>query len=240
MNQLAVPTLLVLSALLWPSRTSAGLPDSVRPAMPRRTGVGIRAALARRGRRRLEDEALVGLLAGLVPALRAGLSPVAALELVAASDSVAGEDAEGPACLLLEAAVVARDGGPLGPTWRDLALRSNCAGLELLGAAWSLTEDLGSPLADAVDTVVGVLRAREDRRRELVAATAGARATMNLLTALPVGGVGLALLVGLAPGELYGSTPALASLSLGVVLLLLGRWWVRHLVSAATAEPVLA
>ena len=90
-----------------------------------------------------------------------------------------------------------------------------------------------------VATAGTAVRTARDTRRAVAAATAGARATMNLLTALPIGGVVVAATVGVGPAQLYGSVPAQGCLLLGACLLLLGRWWVARLTRSAT-RPELA
>uniref|UniRef100_UPI003B8491F6 hypothetical protein n=1 Tax=Segeticoccus rhizosphaerae TaxID=1104777 RepID=UPI003B8491F6 len=72
-------------------------------------------------------------------------------------------------------------------------------------------------------------RLRSGRRVE--AASAGARATMNLLTVLPVGGAAVAAMLGISPIALYTQSPlALGCLVLGLALLMVGRLMVRRMV----------
>jgi len=111
----------------------------------------------------------------------------------------------------------------------------------MLAQAWSLTEDMGAPLAQGVRTTAGLLEARIAHERRLVAALAGARATVNLLTVLPIGGPLVALVLGIGPGELYGgSRLTQGSLMLGLSLAGIGRWWVRRMVRAVERGPVVA
>jgi tight adherence protein B len=113
--------------------------------------------------------------------------------------------------------------------------------LLLLAQAWSLTEDMGVPLAQAVRTTAGLLEARIAHERRLAGAVAGARATVNLLTVLPVGGPLLALVLGIGPGELYGGSGLTqASLVLGLCMAGLGRLWVRRMIRAVARGPVIA
>jgi tight adherence protein B len=138
-------------------------------------------------------------------------------------------------------ASAAADGATLGPLWREAAGSAGSAELLLLAQAWSLSEDMGAPLAGAVRTTIGMLEARVAHERRLAAAVAGARATVNLLTVLPIGGPLLALVLGIGPAELYaGSRLTQLSLALGVCLTVTGRWWVRRMVRAVSRGPVIA
>jgi len=129
----------------------------------------------------------------------------------------------------------------LGPRWRAAAESAGSAELLLLAQAWSLTEDMGVPLAHAVRTTAGLLEARIAHERRLTAAVAGAKATVNLLTVLPVAGPLLALVLGIGPGELFGgSRLTQGSLVLGLCLAGIGRWWVRLMVRAVARGPVIA
>lgn len=201
-------------------------------------------------------EEVLALLEGLAPALGAGLSPAESLLLVVrlnvgeqrAGFASGGGDRQpsggGGAAAhavrphedawqdqLAEVGRLAREGVPLAPVWRELAERHGSAELLLLAQAWALSERVGSALSDAVLTVTAMVRARLRQQRRVSAAAAGAKATMNLLTLLPVGGVGVALMVGVSPDELYLQSPAsVGCLAAGLFLLAAGRWTVRRLV----------
>ncbi len=66
--------------------------------------------------------------------------------------------------------------------------------------------------------------------QKLSSATAGARATSALLSVLPIGGVGIALMLGIDPLTLYGNPLALASAICGLGVLLVGRWLVNFMI----------
>lgn len=239
MIQLLVSACGVLAVVLWPGRED-GWPLGARRAEPGarpRTGGRIGIWRARKPDAAREQE-IVGLLDALVPALRSGVAPADALMLVAQSEQRPDEHLGDAARAMGQAAAAAAEGAALGGVWHQLARRMRCPELHLLGAAWSLTEELGSPLASAVGAVTETLRSRAEHRREVEVATAGARATTNLLTLLPIGGIGLSLLLGLSPAVLYASPLPLLSLGFGVALLMLGRWWIRRLVAIAVRTPV--
>jgi tight adherence protein B len=133
------------------------------------------------------------------------------------------------------------DGAALGPLWREAAESAGSAELLLLAHAWSLTEDMGAPLAQAVRTTSGLLEARVAHQRRLTGAVAGARATVSVLTVLPLGGPLLALVLGIGPAELYaGSRLTLCSLVLGLCLAAAGRCWVNRMVGSVARGPVMA
>jgi tight adherence protein B len=183
---------------------------------------------------------LLGLLEAIAPALEAGMAPAAALRITA--DARLGSGQPDPlAVLASDIALAAAGGAALGPLWREAAVQADSPELQLLSQAWSLTEDMGVPLAQAVRTTAGLLEARIAHERRLAGAVAGARATVNVLTVLPVGGPLLGLVLGIGPGELYGgSRLTQISLMLGLALAGVGRWWVRRMVRAVARGPVLA
>ena len=183
---------------------------------------------------------LLGLLETLAPALEAGIPPAPALRI--AADARSGSGQRDPlAALVSDIATAGAEGATLGPLWRRAAESAGSAELLLLAQAWSLTEDMGVPLAQAVRTTAGLLEARIAHERRLAGAVAGAKATVNVLTVLPVGGPLLALVLGIGPGELYGGSQLTqSSLVLGLCLAGVGRWWVHRLVRAVARGPVMA
>jgi tight adherence protein B len=209
------------------------------PATATVVGRRLRAALRGAGRVEADEDLVLHLSEALVPALRAGLSSGRALRLAAEAvigDGVGTAEARDRLAGLQTAAA---GGEPLGPRWVEWAEASGSAPVALLGRAWSLSEQTGAALADGVATAGDAVRESRDTRRCVESATAGARATMNLLTLLPAGGLAVAALVGLGPAELYRSAAAQAALATGLVLLLLGRWWVVRQTRAATrGRPV--
>lgn len=240
-------------------RASAGAPSLV-PGPGRRNAS--RSARSRPGqddarvsgpagfwaRRRLSDRSAAGvaardllsLLEAIAPALEAGMAPAAALRMAAETRSGAGR-ADPLAVLAGDLASAAAQGSPLGPLWHAAAGSTGSGELLLLAQAWSLTEDLGVSLAQGVRTTMGLLEARLAHERRLAGAVAGANATVNVLTVLPLGGPLLGLLLGIGPAELYGgSRLTAASLILGMFLAGIGRWWVHRMVRAVARGPVIS
>lgn len=64
---------------------------------------------------------------------------------------------------------------------------------------------------------------------------AGPKATVRVLSWLPLIGVGLGLLIGVKPAELFSGLPGQLSIGGGIVLYLLGRWWMRRMMVRAEA-----
>lgn len=188
---------------------------------------------------RVGPQDLLSLLDAISPALEAGVVPASALRI--AADSRSGSGRPDPlAALAMDMASAAADGATLGPLWRAAAETAGSPELRLLAQAWSLTEDIGAPLAHAVRTTAALLEARIAHERRLAAAVAGAKATVNLLTVLPIAGPLLALVLGIGPGELFGgSRLTQGSLLLGLCLAGIGRWWVRSMVRAVARGPVI-
>jgi len=189
---------------------------------------------------RVSPTDLLGLLEAVGRALDAGMAPAAALRVAAECRDGSGP-ADPVAMLVGRMASAAADGAALGPLWLSEAGAARSPELLLLAHAWSLTEDIGAPLSQAVHTTVGLLEARAAHERRLAAAVAGARATVNLLTVLPIGGPLVAMVLGIGPAELFmGSGLTQGCLLLGICLAMIGRWWVRQMVRAVAHGPVIA
>jgi len=170
---------------------------------------------------------LVPVLDALAAALRAGLSTAEALRVTAG--------AADPSGALVPVVLAADEGRPLGQEWRRLARRLEHPDLSALAQAWIISDRLGCPLADAVATAATTARARTALRHRLDVATAGARATSAMLSLLPLGGVAMALLLGVTPTELYMHEIAMVAGLAGLGLLMLGRWMVRRMIAGVSA-----
>ncbi len=177
--------------------------------------------------------------------LEAGLPPGDAAELAIAAGG-AGRPPDRSLARLREAVTGARAEGTSigaalaqagdGPDPAGRAAAATAAPLAFLGAAWSLTDDLGAPAAGAARTCAAVLRARAaaEARRRVVAA--GPHASMWLLTLLPLAGPLVGVVLGLPLGVLYGRRPAALSALAGVLLTGVGWAW-GHAVLRRAARP---
>lgn len=216
--------LAVLAVLLWPPTAAWRHAPSPTTRQPERAAPAESGASSRRQQRARPSTALAGDLDALAAALAAGVPTSQAVQLVH------GESTNPQPWSELAAA--AARGQPLGPVWRRLSRSLSLPHLEVVAAAWEISERLGSPLADAVATAASGLRSREESTGRLRVATAGARASAALLSALPVVGVGMALLLGIPPTTLYGGPLQLAALTAALLLILAGRRWTQAQIDA--------
>ncbi|WP_284305799.1 type II secretion system F family protein [Mobilicoccus caccae] len=220
--------LVALAVLLVPSRTPRLWARAApRAAAPVDRHSGRRAAAQTTG----EVEGLLAFLDVVAPSLRAGRTPEEAVRL--ACDVVGGStfvDAVGEAVAHGRSVDVVVE--------RHARNHPESA---LFARAWQLSLRTGCPLADAVECAARGVRARLAHRRRVVTASAGARSTIRILMALPLGGPLLAVAVGVDPVEAYLTSPtAWACLAAGGVLVLLGRAWVDRSVRDVARGPVLA
>jgi tight adherence protein B len=103
-------------------------------------------------------------------------------------------------------------------------------------AAARLAHSSGVPLAEVLDALVRVERARAGASRRRDAALAGARASARVLGWLPLVGIALGLLVEPRTAAVLLATPfGWALIVASALLVWLGRWWMRALVRAAVA-----
>ncbi|MFB9818408.1 type II secretion system F family protein [Arthrobacter ramosus] len=106
--------------------------------------------------------------------------------------------------------------------WRELA------------ACLDVAEASGCPLADVLSRFAAQLDAEDDAGDARQTALAGPKATLRLLTWLPVFGLGLGMMLGVDPLEvLLANGVGLAALAAGCVLTVIGRIWSSRLVRAA-------
>ncbi|WP_333482073.1 type II secretion system F family protein [Arthrobacter sp. B2a2-09] len=116
-----------------------------------------------------------------------------------------------------------KDGNPAERRiWRELA------------ACLDVAEASGCPLADVLTRFAAQLEAEDDAGDARQTALAGPKATVRLLTWLPVFGLGLGMMLGVDPvGILLANGVGLAALAAGGVLTVTGRIWSSRLVHAA-------
>jgi tight adherence protein B len=204
-------------------------------------------------RRRPHDlvDSVLDLLDGVHPALQAGLPPGRALELAAASSlgpdglgraravgSRSGRSAASDIERLVGAALDAVEAGhSVSAVWAEWARRTASPELEFVAAAWRLSETTGAPLAAAVERAAHGLRDARARRGRVAVAVAGPRATVAVLTVLPLTGPLFGLACGIDPASLYARSPiTMASLGVGLVLIWTGRSWCRRLIRSALSS----
>ena len=176
--------------------------------------------------------AILALLEGIAPALEAGLPPAVGVRL---SGAALGSTVDpGIRAFVGELADVCERGSPIAPVWQSWAARTGSADLSFVAAAWQLSERTGAPLAEAVQRAVVSVRESRERARRVNVAVAGPRATVMVLTVLPLTGPVFGMACGVPPTELYLSNPiGTVSAVVGVLLIWAGRLWCRRLVDSA-------
>jgi tight adherence protein B len=107
-----------------------------------------------------------------------------------------------------------------------------------LAACFDIAEASGCPLADVLARFAAQLDAEDDAEAARQTALAGPKATVRLLTWLPVLGLGLGMLLGVDPLRTLLGTPfGMAALGAGVGLTVAGRAWSARLVRSAARLP---
>ena len=163
----------------------------------------------------LGPESLRILAAARAAALR-GSSVAAAIRR-----EVCGGSGGGDAVVLARGVAGARAGRDVR-VWGELA------------ACIDAAEASGCPLADVLARFAAHLETEEDAEAARQTALAGPRATVRLLTWLPLSGLALGLLLGVDPVATLLRNPwGLAALAAGVALTAVGRLWSSRLVRAA-------
>ncbi|MDQ0632593.1 tight adherence protein B [Arthrobacter pascens] len=108
-----------------------------------------------------------------------------------------------------------------------------------LAACFDIAEASGCPLADVLTRFASQLEVEDDAEAARQTALAGPKATVRLLTWLPLMGLGLGIALGVDPlAVLLGTPLGLAAMGAGAVLTAAGRIWSCRLVSAATGAGV--
>jgi tight adherence protein B len=103
-----------------------------------------------------------------------------------------------------------------------------------LAACFDIAEASGCPLADVLARFAAQLEVEDDADAARQTALAGPKATVSLLTWLPVMGLGLGMALGVDPlAILFGTPLGLAALAAGLALTVAGRIWSARLVHAA-------
>ncbi|MCO4255312.1 type II secretion system F family protein [Pseudarthrobacter cellobiosi] len=108
-----------------------------------------------------------------------------------------------------------------------------------LAACFDIAEASGCPLADVLARFAAQLEVEDDAEAARQTALAGPKATVSLLTWLPLMGLGLGIALGVDPLAILIGTPlGLAALAAGVGLTIAGRIWSARLVGAAAGAGV--
>ncbi|MCY1225003.1 hypothetical protein D9M72_371860 [compost metagenome] len=107
-----------------------------------------------------------------------------------------------------------------------------------LAACFDIAAASGCPLADVLTRLAAQLEAEDDAEAARQTALAGPKATVTLLTWLPLLGLGLGVALGVDPLSILLGTPfGMAALAAGVGLTVAGRIWSARLVRSAIGTP---
>lgn len=108
-----------------------------------------------------------------------------------------------------------------------------------LAACFDIAEASGCPLADVLARFAAQLEVEDDAEAARQTALAGPKATVSLLTWLPLMGLGLGIALGVDPLAILIGTPlGMAALAAGVGLTIAGRIWSARLVGATAGAGV--
>jgi tight adherence protein B len=108
-----------------------------------------------------------------------------------------------------------------------------------LAACFEIAEASGCPLADVLARFAAQLEVEDDAEAARQTALAGPKATVTLLTWLPLLGLGLGICLGVDPLAMLVGTPiGIAALAAGILLTAAGRIWSARLVRAAAGAAV--
>jgi tight adherence protein B len=182
--------------------------------------------VSRRLRKRREAfaEQIGDTLMILSGALRAGRGLTQAIDLVA-------DEAPEPTCTEFQRVLIEiRIGRDLTVALADVADRMQSEDFRWFTEAVAVNRDLGGDLAEVLDNIGGVVRARNQIARQVQALSAEGRMSGWVLLALPVLLFGYMMLVNPDyAGELFQGI-GLMLLVGGVVLMSVGALWIRKLV----------
>lgn len=176
-------------------------------------------------RSRAFQEQLPDVLNLLASSLRAGWGLQQAVSVVVS-------ELGPPAALEFERVVTeARLGLPLEDALEKMAVRMNSEDFKWAVTAIAIQREVGGNLAEVLDMVASTIRERAMLRRQISSLTAEGRLSAIILIALPfVEGGALWML---NPGyfaPLVGSPYGLVTMSIGLVLLVIGMIWLRNVV----------
>ncbi len=176
--------------------------------------------------RRRQIERLPDVLAALARSLRGGNTLHTAFVGLAADRSIAGPG--------LQRAGARVDGGsPIRDEIDRWAESLGHRDADLVRAVLSAGSLTGTALAASLDRAATSLQERADLRREIAALTAQARASAFLLTVAPVGFLAVLIVADASVlGSIFATQTGRVAFGVGVVLDVLGWFWMRQLAVA--------
>ena len=105
--------------------------------------------------------------------------------------------------------------------------------LGLLVASWRLAERVGAAASAVTSSAAASIRERRTAADRTAVVVAGPRASMVLLSAMPLAGPVVAMVIGMPPTRLYDSTASRVLAVVGVLLTVVGWWWASALLRRA-------
>lgn len=119
------------------------------------------------------------------------------------------------------------------PYFVDVTQPGPRTGWQQLSATLTLAQHTGMSLAQVLYSLADALEAGEDAHQARQAASAGPKATANLLAWLPVAGIGLAHMLGASIPQLLTTPTGWVILSTGAALAIAGRRWTSRMMETA-------
>ncbi|UVI37025.1 type II secretion system F family protein [Brevibacterium spongiae] len=215
-------------ALAAPSDPGARLRELLRPMEAVDPGEKARGFL-RRGGRRPDDQAerlwAIAAVENCAHLLKVGMTPQAVMTTLSRQNAALTP--------ISRAISLGEEPG------RAIATRSTdlpgpaAEVLSGMAAVWTVSERSGAPAVEMILRYAAAQRDALDAERERRIAMAGPKSTVRVLSWLPLIGIGLGLLIGVRPLELVTGLPGQLSIGAGVVLYILGRWWMRTMMLRA-------
>lgn len=175
--------------------------------------------------RRLFADQLADSIQSVTSSMRTGHSFVGALSQLA-------ETAQEPTASEFRRLVAdERLGVPLETALQSVVKRMDNRDLEQVGLVSVIQRETGGNGAEALDRVVGNIRARDDIRRLVRSLTAQGRMSQTVLTSLPIAtAVVLKLFGGDAMDPLFDTTWGHALLALAAAMCAIGGFWIGRIV----------
>lgn len=106
-----------------------------------------------------------------------------------------------------------------------------------VASTWAVAFESGAPLADVLECVAEDIRSELDLRKDVAAAVAPARSTALMMALLPILALGMGAGMGAEPrATITQSLVGAGSVTLGVVLAMIGILWVDRIAERAEKE----
>lgn len=163
--------------------------------------------------------------------LRTGLGEGHAWRLVAARENACGRPGAG-CCLGHGLRELAAAVG-LGADPRRVRAPSGLAEWETLLGLLAVSRAAGAAPAETAERFADATAAELDAERARWTAAAGPRSTVTLLRWMPLGGLGLAWMLGAGPDSLLGDPLGWLVFTAGLLFAVVGHVWAQHLLRAA-------